>query len=157
MNISAIKKQVFSITGVKVHVRDHGSFFTVSLADATKDHGFGYFINELKAAFNITRLDGASFNIAFGDRTMLETTAYPRPNATYLQGVARYVTGVPAGDLKVGDSMVWNGGEKTKVYAIHDVSKSFVVVDEIDQHGKVWPGRKLKKTRIIARPINEIK
>jgi hypothetical protein len=79
-----------------------------------------------------------------------------RKNSTYIQGIG-HVTGTVAGDLKVGDSMIWNGGSITKVHAIAKETAGFIWINEIDENGKVWEGRKLKKDRIVARPFDEIK
>ncbi len=86
----------------------------------------------------------------------VEVSKHQRPNATYLQGIAGYVTGTPAGELKIGDTMVWNGGGVTRVHAIAKTTKCFVWIDEIDENGKIWPGRKMKKSRIVARPKSEL-
>lgn len=85
----------------------------------------------------------------------LETSVFPRENATYLQGVAAYVTGTPAGDLVVGDTMVWNHWGKSTVVEITRETKAFVWVVEHSEEGNHFT-RKLKKTRIVARPIDEI-
>ena len=86
----------------------------------------------------------------------IETSKIKRSNNTYLQGIAAYVIGTPASELKAGDHVVWNGGTLNEVTAVHDVSKCYVVIDEIE-NGKQYYGRKIKKTRIIARPIEKIR
>ena len=87
----------------------------------------------------------------------LETSNYARPNATYLQGVARYVTGTPAGELKVGDTMVFNGGNQEPVSRIDRETKAFVWIatpSEYFDSGECI--RRIKKTTIIARPASEL-
>jgi len=86
---------------------------------------------------------------------VVQASNYERDNATYLQGLG-YCTGTPAGELKVGDTMIWNGGGSTKVVEIYNETKCFITIDEIDIDGNVWKGRKLKKSRIVARPVDEI-
>ena len=85
---------------------------------------------------------------------MLEVSNYERDGATYLQGVAGWVTGTPAGDLVVGDTMVWNGGSTSKVVQIVRETKAFVWVESECSDGLYT--RKLKKSRIVARPIAEL-
>lgn len=85
----------------------------------------------------------------------LEISSHKRPNATYLQGVAGWVTGTPAGELKAGDHVVWNGGCPVKVTAVHEVSKCYIAIDTIED-GIQYYGRKLKKSRIVARPVGEL-
>lgn len=84
-----------------------------------------------------------------------EVSKYRRDNATYIQGFG-YVTGTLSGELKVGDTMIWNGGGTTKVHAITKVSKYFVWINEIDENEKIWKGRRMKKDRIVARPKSEL-
>ncbi len=86
---------------------------------------------------------------------IVEIKKYPTSNTTYLQEIG-HVTGTPAGELKVGDTMVWNGGGISKVHAITKTTKCFIWIDEIDEDGKVWKGRKMKKSRIVARPQSEL-
>ena len=58
-----IKKAVKAITGLKVRIKDNKSFYTVSNSKSHLPKGFGYFSEELKSAFAVTRLDGCSFDI----------------------------------------------------------------------------------------------
>jgi hypothetical protein len=87
----------------------------------------------------------------------IETSKFKRTDATYLQGFG-YTTGTPAGDLKAGDTMVWNNGGTSKVHAITKETTAFVWIDEVSiQSGKeVHYERKLKKNRIVARPVSEL-
>lgn len=82
---------------------------------------------------------------------MIETSNFPRPDATYLQGIAAYVTGTPAGDLKVGDTMIWNGGSCSKVHFIERETPAYVWI--LEDNGYT---RRMKKTRIVARPLEEM-
>lgn len=83
-----------------------------------------------------------------------------RANTVYLQGIAGYVYGTPAGDLKPGDTMVWNGGGTSEVDSIVKETKAFVTVKEkytCELSGDVkFYERRMKKTRIVARPYDEL-
>jgi len=79
---------------------------------------------------------------------------------TYLQGIGN-VKGTPAGELKVGDTMLWNYGNESKVGKILKETDKTITIEEhwvSSFSGKLESGeRKLLKTRIVARPISELK
>jgi hypothetical protein len=88
---------------------------------------------------------------------MLKTTTAKQSNTTYLQGIAAHTMGTPAGELSVGNTIIWNHGFKTTVHAITRQTKCFIWIDELEtETGKVYLGRKLKKDRIVARPLEEL-
>jgi hypothetical protein len=62
--LQQVKSKAAEITKQAVKVRDNGKYFTVSRADSTTDNGFGKYEDELHSAFNVTRLDGGSFDVA---------------------------------------------------------------------------------------------
>ena len=89
----------------------------------------------------------------------IKTTPVQNSKTTYLQGIASYVYGTPASELKEGSTIIWNDGFPSKVKAIIRETPSFIwIVEEY----KDWNGtkgayeRKLKKNRIVARPLNEL-
>lgn len=80
-------------------------------------------------------------------------------NTTWLQGIG-YVNGTPAGELKEGDTMLWNYGYESKVGKILKETDKTIIIEEhwINSFsGKPETGqRKLLKTRIVARPKSEL-
>jgi hypothetical protein len=78
---------------------------------------------------------------------------------TYLQGIG-YVPGTPAGELKEGDTMLWNYGYESKVGKILKETDKTIIIEEHwigSFSGKPETGqRKLLKNRIVARPKSEI-
>lgn len=83
-----------------------------------------------------------------------------RENTTYLQGIAAWVSGTPAGKLKEGDTMVWNQGVCTKVgRVIKETDKTITIEDvyfcDYEKTEKVYV-RKMRKDRIVARPHSEL-
>lgn len=72
-----------------------------------------------------------------------------------MQGVASWVVGTPAGQLKTGDSMVWNYGTITKVGRILGETAKMVELEDIMEGGGIYV-RKMRKDRIVARPAEEI-
>ena len=68
----------------------------------------------------------------------------------HLIGVGR-VLAVPASELVVGDRLMWNYGSVYTVVSIEDVSPKFLAITERDKDGKVWPARRFKKDRLLAR------
>lgn len=70
-------------------------------------------------------------------------------HTTQLQGLG-HVYGTPASDLKVGSTIVWNFGSTSVVMAIVKETKSFITVRFADGE------RRLKKSRIVARPVKEL-
>lgn len=83
-----------------------------------------------------------------------------KKNTTYLQGFG-HVEGTPAGELKVGNTLVWNNGAfSTVVEIVKETPKTIIILEEypdsISTTGKSTFERKLLKTRIVARPANEL-
>lgn len=90
-----------------------------------------------------------------------------KKNTTYLQGFG-HVEGTPAGELKVGNTLVWNNGEtSTVVEIVRETPKTIVILEEYevrygheerDPEGyrRATNERKFLKTRIVARPANEL-
>ena len=75
------------------------------------------------------------------------------PNTISLQYIG-HVFGTPAMDLKVGDTLVWNAGEITKVVEIlKETSKTITV--KMSYKSGFWT-KKMKKSTIVARPANEL-
>ena len=68
---------------------------------------------------------------------------------TQLQGVG-HVYGTPAFKLKIGSTILWNGGAKSTVQGIVKETKSFITFTLSDGE------RRFKKSRIVARPFNEL-
>ena len=68
----------------------------------------------------------------------------------HLIGVGK-VLAVPASELVVGDRLMWNYGSVYTVVSIEDVSPKFLAIAERDKDGKVWPARRFKKDRLLAR------
>ena len=83
---------------------------------------------------------------------IIQTSHNKRPNSTYLQGISAWVTGTPAGDLAVGDTVVWNGGGTTTVKRITRTTPAFLWID----FGDGYPPRQLRKDRIVAWPAAEM-
>lgn len=86
-----------------------------------------------------------------------------RPNTTYLQGMG-WIEGTPAGELKVGDTMLWNGGFSSKVDSIKKQTEKTIIIMEKAEYSVLGKGheviireRKMLKARIVARPANELK
>lgn len=65
-----------------------------------------------------------------------------------LQGIGLQVAKL-ASEIAVGDVLVWNYGTLSRVEVVRDVSKNFIEIDE-SCDGKVYPGRRLKKSRSIG-------
>ena len=79
---------------------------------------------------------------------------FRRPkNATWLQGCG-WTYGKPAGELRVGDIMAWNGGATSTVVKIANETNKFVtIIEEWEDEfcgGKKQGERRLKKDRIVA-------
>jgi hypothetical protein len=68
----------------------------------------------------------------------------------HLQGIGLFAA-KPAGELKVGDTMVWNYGSTSVVHAIRAQGKS-VYITQQTKDGKVWPERRFLATRLVASP-----
>lgn len=78
-------------------------------------------------------------------------------DTTYLQGIGN-VKGTPARTVKVGDHIVFNGGESNKVIEIVAETPAFVTFKlEYTYRGetRTWL-RRFKKDRIVARPRREL-
>lgn len=81
-------------------------------------------------------------------------------NTTYLQGFG-HVEGTPAGELKVGSTMIWNNGTpSTVVEIIKETDKMITVLEKYEDRysdsGFSTYVRRLLKSRIVARPANEL-
>jgi len=88
----------------------------------------------------------------------LETSKSPRSDATYLQGVASYVTGTPAGDIRPGDNIVFNGGEAEQVqHIVQETPKTVTMAFTHPYNDSDYITRRFKKSRIVARPLDEIR
>jgi hypothetical protein len=74
-------------------------------------------------------------------------------SAIWLQGLG-YVAGKPAGELVVGNVMVWNYGHtETITSKMHETGKTIVFGIEYAEHGtdkKARSNRKLSKAKIVA-------
>lgn len=66
----------------------------------------------------------------------------------WLQNIGLFAA-KPAGELQVGDRMVWNGGSYSTVLSIRQKGKS-VFVTEQTQDGKIWPERRFAASRLVA-------
>ena len=77
--------------------------------------------------------------------TSKETNQY----TVQLQGIG-HVYGTPADQLKVGSTIIWNYGSRSSVIKILGKTKAFITVMLTDGE------RRLKKTRIVGRPENEL-
>ena len=83
---------------------------------------------------------------------MLKVHSYKAENTTYLQGYG-HVEGIPAKNLKVGDTTVWNNGGLEKVLSIEfsKTGKTMVCDVEYEWLGEVFQTkRKLKSDRIVV-------
>lgn len=90
----------------------------------------------------------------------LKVFNYAKKNTTYLQGFG-HVEGTPAGELKIGSTMVWNNGTPSTVVAIvKETEKTITVLEQYeDSYSETGFGRyerKLLKSRIVARPADEL-
>lgn len=90
----------------------------------------------------------------------LNVFKYAKENTTYLQGFG-HVEGTPAADLKIGSTMVWNNGSTSTVIAIVKETEKTIIVREqyearYSESGFRTYDRKLLKTRIVARPVDEL-
>jgi hypothetical protein len=66
----------------------------------------------------------------------------------HLQGIGQF-TAKPAGELRVGDTAVWNYGSTAEVVSVETKGKSvYVVLRTAD--GKEWPERRFLGSRLIA-------
>lgn len=76
-----------------------------------------------------------------------------KETGVWLQGLGA-VRGKPAGELKVGDGLVWNYGYTSTVSAILKETKATVTIEESyisDRTGEPGKGtRTMKKTRLVA-------
>lgn len=70
------------------------------------------------------------------------------PGHVWLQGVG-WVKGKPAGELKIGDRMMWNYGYVSTVEQIAQSSAQFVGIKERLEDGKLFD-RRLKVDRLVA-------
>lgn len=81
------------------------------------------------------------------------TSDFTVPGATWLQGMG-WVYGIPAGDLRVGDLMVWNTGGVSVVSGIvKTTAKQITVMNEwlTSMYGeRNETERKMGKDRIVA-------
>lgn len=70
-----------------------------------------------------------------------------------------HVYGTLATELKSGDHTIWNSGGVEKIEGIEKETKAFITfkISYIDYDNKtVFSTRRLKKTRIVGRPLNEL-
>lgn len=88
----------------------------------------------------------------------LKVFSAAKANTTWIQGFGN-VAGTPAGELKTGDTMVWNNGTPTKVGKILKQTEKTVVLEDVYTDGngqeRIYE-RKLLKSRIVARPAHEL-
>lgn len=78
-----------------------------------------------------------------------------KQRTTYLQGLG-HVEGTPAGELKVGNTLVWNNGATSTVLEIlKETPKTITILEGYGTEGQTYE-RKLLKTRIVARPAVEL-
>lgn len=81
---------------------------------------------------------------------MVMNKAEQQPNrpSIHLQGVGQF-TAKAAGELKVGDTTVWNFGSTAEVMSVRTKGKSvFVQLRTTD--GKEWPERRFLAARLVA-------
>lgn len=74
---------------------------------------------------------------------------YPQNNTLQLQSVG-HVLGTPAGELKVGDSLMWNFGSTSTVEKIVKQTAKTIWISEKYEDGKSYE-RRLLKTRLVCR------
>ena len=57
----------------------------------------------------------------------------------------------PAGNIKVGDRLMWNGGSTDEVVAVRfaESGKTMWITEKTDD-GRIWPERKMTTTRGVA-------
>jgi hypothetical protein len=65
----------------------------------------------------------------------------------HLQEIGQF-TAKPAGDLKVGDTTVWNFGSTAKVVSVRASGKSVYVV--LDDGKATYPERRFSASRLVA-------
>lgn len=90
----------------------------------------------------------------------LKVFKYAKKNTTYLQGFG-HVEGTQAGDLKVGNTLVWNNGSTSTVVEIVKETDKMITVLERYEHNYPNYGfgthvRRFLKSRIVARPADEL-
>lgn len=66
----------------------------------------------------------------------------------WLQNVGLFAA-KPAGELQVGDKMVWNGGSTSTVLTVRHKGKSTFVTERSDD-GREWPERRFLSDRLVA-------
>ncbi len=79
-------------------------------------------------------------------------------NTIQLQSLG-HVYGTLATELKAGDNTVWNFGYIEKIEGIEKETKAFITfkISCVGSDKKqVFLTRRIKKTRIIGRPLNEL-
>jgi len=73
----------------------------------------------------------------------------------HLQGVGRQQA-MFAGEVKVGDELMWNGGSTSKVVSVREIGKAYIMIVEEYVNKFKNPGaieqaeRKMKKDRLVA-------
>lgn len=65
----------------------------------------------------------------------------------HLQGIGQF-TAKPAGDLKKGDTTVWNSGSTAKVVSVRSQGKSIYVV--LNDGKTEYPERRFLASRLVA-------
>lgn len=73
---------------------------------------------------------------------------YPGSDTISLQGVG-HVIGRPAVEVKAGDILMWNFGEKESVLSVLSETAHFVTIQMQSRSGYVGT-RKLKKDRLVC-------
>lgn len=79
---------------------------------------------------------------------MVMSEAKQKPQSIHLQGLGQF-TAKAAGELKVGDTTVWNHGSTAEVVSVRTKGKSvFVRLRTTD--GKEWLERRFLASRLVA-------
>ena len=68
--------------------------------------------------------------------------------AIHLQRIGLHIA-KPAGEIQVGDILVWNYWSTSSVVSVREISKCFVEVSSRSENGIVYP-RRMKKDRLVA-------
>ena len=97
----------------------------------------------LKSLYQQREKDMSLTNIYSGPQTDAQRQA-----CIHLQGIGLFAA-KPAGELQVGDKMVWNYGSTSTVLSIRTKGKS-VFITERSEDGKEWPERRFLASRLVA-------
>lgn len=104
------------------------------------------------------KLNNNTFQLEVDGGLYVTVRSYPTKNTVQLQSVG-HVVGTVASELKIGDTMVWNWGGTSTIKKLLKETNCFLTFQtEAENMNGVLElyERRLKKTRLVARPTNEL-